>query len=92
MPQQIVNLTEFRNSARQMLEDIKDGSHLVLTQNGSASAVVQDYEVYQRQQNAFLMLKLMAQGESDIKHGHLTPQTEVFSELRADLKSMRNPA
>ncbi len=92
MQQHIVNLTEFRSSARQMLEDLKDGSHLILTQNGSASAVVQDYETYQQQQEAFLMLKLMAQGEGDIKHGRLTPQAEVFNDLRLELTQMNNEA
>ena len=90
MQQHIVNLTEFRSSARKMLEDLKDGSHLILTQNGSASAVVQDYATYQQQQEAFLMLKLMAQGEGDIKHGRLTPQTEVFDDLRSELAQLND--
>ena len=90
MQQQIINLTEFRSSAKQILEDLKDGSHLILTQNGSASAVVQDYETYQKQQDAFMMLKLMIQGESDIKHGRLIPQAEVFNDLRAELNEMKN--
>ncbi len=39
---------------------------LVLTQNGRASAVVQDYAQYQLQQEGLLMLKLLVQGEADI--------------------------
>jgi len=90
MQQRIVNLREFQRSAQQILEDLNDGSHVILTQNGSASAVIQDYETYQKEQNAFTRLKLMVQGESDIQHGRLIPQAEVFGDLRTELSEMKN--
>lgn len=59
---------------------------MVLTQNGRASAVVQSYETFQRQQQALLMLKLLAQGEADIAAGRTIPQEEVFERMEKRLK------
>ena len=87
MIEKIISLTEFKASARRLLEDTRSGANLVLTQNGSASAVVQDYATYQRQKQAFLMLKLLIQGESDIQNNRTQPQETVLSELRESLKA-----
>ena len=87
MSEQIISLTEFKASASRLLEDTRSGANLVLTQNGSASAVVQDYATYQRQKQAFLMLRLLIQGESDIQNNRTQLQEKVFSELRESLKA-----
>jgi prevent-host-death family protein len=82
----IVSLSEFKAKAAQMLEDMKAAERdIVLTQNGAATAVVQDYESYQRLQDALALMKLMVQGEADIKDGRTTPQNRVFSDLRKQL-------
>ncbi len=36
----------------------------------------------QRRQNALLMLKLIVQGEADIRAGRTTSQDRVFAEIR----------
>ncbi|WP_022953340.1 type II toxin-antitoxin system Phd/YefM family antitoxin [Leucothrix mucor] len=87
MSEQIISLTEFKASASRLLESTRAGENLILTQNGSASAVVQDYDSYQKQRQAFLMLKLLVQGEADIQNNRTKPQKQVFSELRASLKA-----
>lgn len=82
----VVSLSEFKAKAAQMLEEIKSsGRDIVLTQNGAATAVVQDYESYQRFQEALAMMKLMVQGEADVTAGRATPQDRVFSELKKAL-------
>ena len=70
-----------------MLAEIRASEdHLVLTQNGSATAVVQDYESYQRTQDSLVMLKLMVQGEADVQAKRTTPQKRAFASLRARLE------
>lgn len=85
MQEQIISLTDFKASASRLLQETRGGANIILTQNGSASAVVQDYETYRKQQDAFLMLKLMVQGEADVQKDRVTPQNEVFDSLRASL-------
>jgi hypothetical protein len=63
-----------------------------LTQNGTASAVVQDYATYRALQDAFLLLKLMVQGEADVQRNRLVPQEKVFGSLRASLLIQQNPS
>jgi prevent-host-death family protein len=86
MPTAIVSLTEFKAKAARMLAELKaTEQEIVLTQRGAASAVVQDFDAYERQRSALLMLKLMAQGEADIQAGRTTPQDKVFAEIKARL-------
>jgi len=85
MQEQIISLTDFKTSASRLLQETRGGANIILTQNGSASAVVQDYATYRAQQEAFLMLKLMVQGEADAQKNRLTAQGKVFDTLRATL-------
>ena len=83
MSDPIISLSDFKSDASQWLKRLQDESDaVVLTQNGRASAVVLSYETFQRQQQALLMRKLLAQGEADIAAGRLVPQEEVFAKLR----------
>ena len=38
-------------------------------------------DTYEKQKNTLLMLKLVAQGEKDIKNGNLLEQEEVFEKI-----------
>ena len=86
MKNPVVSLSEFKARASQFLERIRvSGEEIVLTQNGSATAVVQDYESYQGFKDALEMMKLMVEGESDTKAGRLSPQARVFADLKERL-------
>jgi prevent-host-death family protein len=85
MQEQIISLTDFKTSASRLLQETRGGKNIILTQNGSASAVVQDYATYRAQQDAFLMLKLMVHGEADAQKNHITAQNKVFGSLRTSL-------
>ncbi len=86
MTTSIVSLSEFKARAAQMLSEMKTAEHpIILTQRGAASAVVHDYRVHQRLQNALLMLKLMVQGEADVTQGRTTAQDRVFADIRTRL-------
>ena len=85
MQEQIISLTDFKTSASRLLQETRGGANIILTQNGTASAVVQDYATYRAQQDAFLMLKLMVQGEADAQKNRLAPQNKVFDSLRSSL-------
>ena len=87
MATSVISLSDFKARASQILEEISASQNpIVITQNGSAAAVIQDYESYQCMQDSVALLRLMVQGEADIKEGRLTPQREVFSSLHKRLK------
>ena len=84
----VISLSDFKAKASQLLEEIKASQRpVVITQHGTAAAVVQDYESYQRMQDTVALLRLMVQGEADIKEGRLTSQRDIFSSLRKRLSS-----
>ncbi|RLL50796.1 type II toxin-antitoxin system Phd/YefM family antitoxin [Mariprofundus sp. EBB-1] len=91
MRESIISLTQFKSEASQQINALKESSEpLILTQNGHASAVVEDYTQYQKRQKSLAMLRLMVQGETDIQHEHLTSQKDVFKNIRERLKAENN--
>ena len=60
---------------------------IIITQNGTARAVLQDPESSESMRNAFLLLKLMAQGEADIRLGRHSDQSEVFERIRSRIET-----
>ena len=87
MSDEIVSLSQFKATATAMIKKIrKTGDHVILTQNGTATAVIQDMETFENNKKALIMLKLMVQGESDIRQGHLLDQKTVFRDIRNKLQ------
>jgi prevent-host-death family protein len=60
---------------------------IVITQNGKATAVLQDVESYQRQQKALLLLKYVALGERDLRDGDVLSDEDADAHFRATLSS-----
>jgi prevent-host-death family protein len=86
MTESVISLSDFKSDASQWLKQLQeDRNTVVLTQNGRGSAVVQSYESFHRQQQSLAMLKLMAQGEADLRNGDTLPQTEAFAAVRGKL-------
>ncbi len=59
---------------------------IILTHKDKPAVVVQSLEEYIKHQKAYLFLKLMAQGEVDIKNGNITSQRKVFSDFEKKLR------
>ncbi len=59
---------------------------VIITQNGEPKAVIQDPKSYENMRNAIGMLKLISQGEEDIKKEVTRTQEEVFEKLETLLK------
>jgi prevent-host-death family protein len=90
MSEDVLSLSQFKADAARLLDQVRDDpATLVLTQNGRARAVVQDYQQYQARERAMLLLKLMAEGERDASVGDTLPQAEAFAELRQRLQARR---
>ena len=54
---------------------------IVITQNGEPKAVIQDPESYDNMRKAIGLLKLISQGEEDIKQGNTKTQEQVFKNI-----------
>jgi prevent-host-death family protein len=80
-------ITYLKSRAADLLKQINQSHRpVVITQNGEPKAILQDFESYQSMRNAIGILKLISQGEKDIKNGKSKPQKEVFADIENILK------
>jgi prevent-host-death family protein len=80
-------VTYLKAKAADLLDQINDTRRpVIITQNGEPRAVLQDPKSYEEMRNALGLLKLLAQGEEDIRKGNIRPQEEVFSDLERQLR------
>ena len=71
-------ITYLKSKAPDLLKQInKTHRPVVITQNGESKAVLQGPESYQNMRNATGIMKLISQGEQDVKDGRLKNQEEV---------------
>ena len=77
----IKSVTHLKSRAADMLKQVNETHRpIVITQNGEPKAVLQDPESYENMRNTIGLLKLIAQGEDDIRKGMTKKQDDVFSE------------
>ncbi len=75
-------ITYLKSRAADVLQQINETHRpVIITQNGEPRAVLQDPESYENMRNAIGILKLMSQGEDDVKQGNVKPQENVFSDI-----------
>lgn len=79
-------VTYLKSKAADLLNQINETHRpVIITQNGEPRAVLQDPESYENMRNAIGILKLISQGEADIRIGRTKPQEDVFSEIEDEL-------
>jgi prevent-host-death family protein len=82
----IRTVTEMKNRAAQLLDEVNlEKRPLVITQDGKPRAVMMDVESYEELRNAIGILKLIAQGEEDIRAGRSIDQAKLFDRLESRL-------
>lgn len=59
-------ITYMKQHSKELLSQVNGSQRpVVITQNGEARAVIQDIDSYEKIQNTFALLKLIAQSEQD---------------------------
>ena len=80
-------ITYLKTRAADLLKQInKTRRPVIITQNGEPRAVLQDPQSYENMRNTIGILKLVSQGEGDIKAGKSKPQEKVFATIEGILK------
>lgn len=75
-------VTYLKSRAADLLKQINDTHRpVIITQNGEPRAVLQDPQSYENMRNAIGILKLISQGEEEIRDGKSKPQEEVFKNI-----------
>ena len=80
-------ITYLKSKAPDLLKQINETHRpVVITQNGEPRAVLQDPESYENMRNAIGILKLISQGEQDVKDGKSKSQEEVLADVERILR------
>ena len=81
-------VTSLKTGAARLLRAVNETRRpVVITQSGQPKGVLLDFETYEELKEATLLLKLIAQGEADIRARRTLPQDEVFVAVRTRLPS-----
>ncbi|HEC98488.1 MAG TPA: type II toxin-antitoxin system Phd/YefM family antitoxin [Nitrospirae bacterium] len=76
----IKSVTYLKSKAADILKQINETHRpIIITQNGEPKAVLQDPQSYENMRNAIGILKLLSQGEEDIKKEKAKSQDKVFA-------------
>ena len=88
MSEDIRPVTYLKSRTADLLAQVNETKRpVIITQNGEARGVLQDTESYESMKAAIAILKLLIQGEEDIRKGDAIPHDEVFRRLEKRLKS-----
>jgi prevent-host-death family protein len=83
----IKSVTYLKSKAADLLNQVNETHRpIIITQNGDARAVLQDPTSYENMRNAIGILKLISQGEADIRKRKVKSQDDVFNSIEANLK------
>ncbi len=77
-------ISYFKANAAEILRNLAETREpMIITQNGEATAVVQDVASYEATQETLALLKILALSRQDIAAGRARPIREVIEELKA---------
>jgi len=82
----IKSVTYLKSRAADLLKQVNETRRpVVITQNGEPRGVLQDPKSYENMRNAIGILKLLSQGEEDIKNGRSKSQKSVMENVEKSL-------
>ena len=80
-------VTYLKSRTAELLKEINETHRpVIITQNGEPKGVLQDPRSYENMRNAIGILKLISQGEEEIRAGKLKPQEKVFINIEKIVK------
>ncbi|MBL4825930.1 MAG: type II toxin-antitoxin system Phd/YefM family antitoxin [SAR324 cluster bacterium] len=84
----IKSVTYLKSKAADLLIQVNETHRpVIITQNGEPRAVLQDPKSFENMRNTIGLLKLISQGEEDIKHTKVKPQKDVFQNIETLLNN-----
>ena len=85
--QDIRPVTYLKSRAADLLKQVNETHRpVVITQNGEPKAILQDPKSFENMRNAIGILKLVSQGEEQIRDGKFKSQQKVFENIENFLK------
>jgi prevent-host-death family protein len=77
------------NAAKVVRGLAESGEPMIITQNGEATAVIQDIASYEQTQETLALLKILALGEQQVKEGKTVSASEAMRRFRERIRRTR---
>lgn len=79
-----------KSHAADIIRDMTESrTPVIITQNGEATAVLQDIASYEEIQESLALLKILAISRKDLEAGRVEPTEQAFADLREEIKQRR---
>jgi prevent-host-death family protein len=78
------------NAAKVVRGLAESGEPMIITQNGEATAVIQDIASYEQTQETLALLKILALGEQQAKEGKTVTASVAMRRIRERVKRTRD--
>lgn len=62
---------------------------IIITQNGEATAVLQDIASYEEIQESLAFLKILALSRKDVEEGRVKPAEQAFADIKEKIRQRR---
>lgn len=80
---EIKPVTALKTGAARLLREVNETRRpVIITQSGEPKGVLVDFATYEKLREATILLKLIAQGEMDVRARRTMSQDEVFRKVR----------
>lgn len=75
-------ITYLKTSAAEIVKEFAENPEpIIITQNGEAKMVVMDIHEYEKQQQTFALLKLLALGRKEFQEGKFSDAEQFLDEM-----------
>lgn len=83
LSRQVKLISYFKANAAEVIRHLAEAREpLVITQNGEATAVVQDLASYEETRETLALLKILALGNRQVEQGKVVPASAAIERLR----------
>lgn len=90
LSQAIEPVTVLKTKSAELIRKAREsGQPIIITQNGKATAVLQDVESYEQMRKALLLLKFLARGDRELREGEGMSQREAERRVQRKLSELR---
>lgn len=83
----IIPISEVKAHTAKMVDRVvRERSPIIITQNGRGRVIVEDLREYEQTQESMAMLKIIAQGRTDIREGRCESVKKAFNDVRKQIR------
>lgn len=88
--QAIKSISYLKSNMAKVVREVSSGQGtMIITQNGEAKMVVQDIRVYEDTQESLAMLKILAEGATNVRKGKVKTAATAFDDITHRIENMR---